>query len=83
MTAARRRNHLRGTAPTSAERAALIALCHPGAKESTAAAQLGIRPDALRGRLKRLYGRLGVNSAAQAVWVLYVVVEPDGSTGPT
>lgn len=82
MTTARhRRPQLLGTRPTSGERAALIALCQPGAKEATAAIQLGIQPDALRARLKRLYRRLGVNSAAQAVWMLYVQPEQDTATG--
>lgn len=58
-------------APTPAERAALLAVCQPGASYDSAAATLGISRTALSRRLQRLYRRLGVNSDAQAAMVLY------------
>lgn len=56
---------------TSAERAALIAVCQPGSGYDEAAYALGITRRALRHRLDSLYRKLGVNNAAQAVWALY------------
>jgi len=61
-----RRGRRFADAPTSAERAALMAVCQPGVNEALAARHLGITEAALRSRLRSLYGRLGVNSAAQA-----------------
>lgn len=55
---------------TSSERAALLAICQPRAKEASAARALGISVHALRSRLRRLYTKLGVNTAAQATYVL-------------
>lgn len=55
---------------TPSERAALLAICQPGAKEASAARQLGITVGALRSRLRRLRHKLGVNSAAQAAYLL-------------
>lgn len=63
---------LYGTEPTEAERAALVAIVAPGAKYSTAAADLGISKAALRRRLERLYRRLGVNSSGQAAHALRI-----------
>lgn len=72
MTAARRRDPLLGTEPTAAERAALYAVCQPGATEPSAARSLGITERALHARLERLFRRTGVNSAAQARHALAV-----------
>jgi len=54
------------TAPTSSERAALLAISQPGATYASAARALGISKGALGRRLERLYRRLNVTSAAQA-----------------
>jgi DNA-binding NarL/FixJ family response regulator len=61
---------------TPSERAALLAICQPGAKESSAAQALGISVGALRSRLRRLYSKLGVNSAAQAAYRLGLSAGP-------
>ena len=55
---------------TPTERAAILAVCQPYASEASAARQLGITVAALRGRLRRLYEKLDVSTAAQAAYVL-------------
>lgn len=57
--------------PTAAERAALLAVCQPGASYEQAAEVLGISRHALSRRLQRLYRKLGVHSDAQAAMVLF------------
>lgn len=57
-------------APTARELDALRAVCKPGGSMATAAYELGISPHAVHKRLRSLYARLGVNSAAQATYAL-------------
>lgn len=56
------------TDPTAAELAVLHRLTQPGATMKSVAHELGITERAVKGRLQRLYGRLGVADRLQA-WV--------------
>lgn len=56
--------------PTSAERAAIVAVTVPRASAKQAARALGITERALESRLSRLYAKLDVSSAAQAAIAL-------------
>lgn len=56
--------------PTARELEALRAVCKPGGSMASAAHELGVSHHAIHNRLRKLYSRLGVNSAAQALYAL-------------
>lgn len=64
-----------GSRPTSRELEALRAVCQPGGSMASAAYELQVSPHAVHKRLRSLYARLGVNSAAQAAYALRHEIE--------
>ena len=60
-----------GSPPTRRELQVLRLVCQPGGSVALAAYQLGISSHTARHTLRKLYERLGVNSAAQATFALY------------
>jgi DNA-binding NarL/FixJ family response regulator len=60
-----------GSPLTVRELEVLRAVCRPGASIRSAAHELGITPGTTRNHLRSLYRTLGVNSAAQAAYVVW------------
>ena len=65
-----------GSTPTDRELQVLFAVCRPGGSVRSAAHELGISSHTARHTLRRLYERLGVNSAAQAVHAIHELEVP-------